>query len=336
MRLFDRRQMLQGGAVAGLGLLSHPVFALAEDSLPTVRIVNPGGTLTLIFSQFFQDGDYFPSVGIKEQILNVTDANKIIAALVSDNGDICGGAGFSGVFPAILNGAKLKLLGGVTMTPADCLYSRKPDIRSVKDLIGRTVGTGAPGALLHELTVALLQKHGVDYKAVNFVNIGSAPDVFKAVVAGTIDAGVANGDYIDQQDKYGVHVLDDGRMWDELPNFVNQAFYSTDDIIAKKRDLLVRTLAAHAKLFRFISSPNSKETFFKIRAKALGVDSTEDAQTQWEFFQAPGRLGVNLMISPDSVEYVQRLNVELGVQKDVLPFDKVADMSLAQEALKLL
>jgi hypothetical protein len=35
-------------------------------------------------------------------------------------------------------------------------------------------------------------------------------------------------------------------------------------------------------------------------------------------------------------DYVQNLNVKLGVQNTVLPFAKVADMSLAQEALKLL
>jgi ABC-type nitrate/sulfonate/bicarbonate transport system substrate-binding protein len=323
-------------AITGLGLLSRSSRAFADDSaLPTVNIVNPSGTLTQIFSQFFQDGDYFSSFGIKGQILNVSDGNKIIAALMSNSVDICGGSGFPGVFPAIASGANLKLLGGFVMIPQTAVYSKRADIKSAKDLVGRTVGTGAPGALLHELAVALLKKKGVDYTKVNFVNVGAGPDVFKATVAGTVDAGLAQIDYIDEQDKYGVHVLDDGRIWEELPNFVNQAFYSTDDIIAKKRDLLVRTLAAHVKLFRYIASPASKETFFKERVKALGIDAPAAAETQWNFFQPPGRLGVNLLISPESVEYVQQLNVELGVQKSVLPFAQVADMSLAQDALKL-
>ena len=33
---------------------------------------------------------------------------------------------------------------------------------------------------------------------------------------------------------------------------------------------------------------------------------------------------------------MQELNLEGGVQKTLLPFDKVADMSLAKEAVKLL
>jgi hypothetical protein len=33
---------------------------------------------------------------------------------------------------------------------------------------------------------------------------------------------------------------------------------------------------------------------------------------------------------------MQKLNVSFGIQKTMLPYDKVADMSLARDALKLL
>ena len=41
-------------------------------------------------------------------------------------------------------------------------------------------------------------------------------------------------------------------------------------------------------------------------------------------------------MSEERVRYMQQLNVDTGVQKTILPFDKVADMSLARDALKLL
>ena len=45
---------------------------------------------------------------------------------------------------------------------------------------------------------------------------------------------------------------------------------------------------------------------------------------------------VNLTLTEERLNYMQGLNVELGVQKKVMPFSQVADMSVAQEALKML
>ena len=42
------------------------------------------------------------------------------------------------------------------------------------------------------------------------------------------------------------------------------------------------------------------------------------------------------MLSPERVRYMQDLNVSLGVQKSVLPFEQVCYMSLARDAVNLL
>lgn len=41
------------------------------------------------------------------------------------------------------------------------------------------------------------------------------------------------------------------------------------------------------------------------------------------------------MLTPERINYLQQLNVALGIQKAVLPLDRVADMSLARDAAKL-
>jgi hypothetical protein len=45
---------------------------------------------------------------------------------------------------------------------------------------------------------------------------------------------------------------------------------------------------------------------------------------------------VNLVLGPERLRYIQELNVSFKEQKSVLPFERVADMSLAAEAVKLL
>src|SRR5262249_8705135 len=151
--------------------------------------------------------------------------SKVIGALLSGSGDVCAGSGFASVFPAIEKGGKLKILAGASLLTDQAVFSAKPDIKSVKDLKGRTIGTGAPGALVHQMMVALLHKKGIKVSDVTFVNVGSNVDVFRAVVAGTVDAGPSAVDVYHEQAKYGVHSLTDGDLWAELPEYTNQAAY---------------------------------------------------------------------------------------------------------------
>lgn len=340
-----RRDILHGGGalgLAGLAVAAGPfgiasTACAADAALKPINLVNPAGTLTYTEQELLKSKGYFTEFGVRATILNVSDGAKILAALISGSGDMCPGSGFSGVFTAVERGAKLKILAGAGLASGLALYSKKPDVKSVKDLVGRIVGVGGPGALLHQITVALLQKEGIDYHKVKFVNIGSSAAVFKAVVAGTVDAGPGASEYYELAEKYGVHALSDGAFWEQLPLYTNQAMYAPDQAIAEKRDALVRTLAAFAKLFRFMSSPQSKDAFVKANLVALGGKADQAAAlAQWEFYEKPGRLATNLVLSDERLNYIQKLNVELGVQKKMLPISEVADMSLARDALKLL
>ena len=50
-------------------------------------------------------------------LLNVSDTNKILAGLIGGDGDICAGAGYTGLFPAIEKGATVKILAGASVAP---------------------------------------------------------------------------------------------------------------------------------------------------------------------------------------------------------------------------
>jgi NitT/TauT family transport system substrate-binding protein len=245
-------------------------------------------------------------------------------------------SGFPQVLPAIERGGKLKIVAGALLVPVQGVYSSKPEIQSIKDLEGKAVGSGSPGSLLYQGMVALLRKHGVDEKKVQFVNIGSSPDVFRAVVRGTVDAGMAEVDVYDQQKQFGVHILKEGRLWDELPNFTWQAAYTTDQVIKDKRDTLVRALASLAKLYRYVSTPESWDSFNRGRTAFAGKEDPVPARTYWNFIQERQPFAVDLVLDEARINWVQELNVSLGLQKRIVPYDQVADMSIARDAIKLL
>lgn len=324
---------LAGAVAAGIGQGAYAQGAAAPQ---TVNIVTTSGSASRVLNELMKRLGYLQQFGISPELITVADGARAMGVLVSGSSDICVGSGFSQVLPAIEHGGKLKVLAGAALLPLAALFSAKPGIKTVKDLEGKTIGAGSVGSLEYQYVLALFKKKGVDINKVTFVNVGGTTDIFRAVAAGTIDAGTGTVDVFEQQAKYGVHALVDGLMWTELPEFTPQATYCSDSAMANKRDALVRTLAAYAKLYRYISSPESKDTFVAAQVAALGTSTPEEALGQWSFIQQYKPFAVDLVLSEEQIRYMQELNIAGGTQKALLPFNQVADMSLARDAVKLL
>ncbi|MGH6860092.1 MAG: phosphate/phosphite/phosphonate ABC transporter substrate-binding protein [Phyllobacterium sp.] len=211
-------------------------------------------------------------------------------------------------------------------------------IETLADLKGKTIGVGPLGAQLHQVTVALLLKNGVSPADVRFANVGSSADVYRAVVAGVVDAGPSQIDNIPDAKNHGVHQIKGGDMWSDLKEYPFQGGYASDETITNKRDLILRTLAAYATLFRFLSGPDSHDAFFAARRAALGKSGEafdSASEFQWNFIQKTQPFALDLVLAQDGVDYVQDLNIRLDIQKQKLPYDKVVDASLARDAIKL-
>ena len=332
----------------GTGCLAAPAFVLPscrQRSSPAgsqssvarqIDEVTTKGVAGLIVHEVARAQGYFEQFQFNPKLLLVSDGGKCIAALLSGAAKICIYSGFNQLTPAIEKGAKIKILAGALNLPSLALYSGNPSVKIVRDLERKSIGVGSVGSVLHMMTVLLLKKKGVNVDSVTFRNVGSNADVFKAVVAKTVDAGLSDVDVFDQQSKYGVHALPDGMLWKEIPEYTNQGTYAPDAAIRQDRDILVRVLAAYAKAYRFISGPESQEVFARARAKATGSDDAQQALTEWRWIQSSQPYAVNLTLSDERINLVQRLNVEFKNQTHVLPIDAVADMSLANDALKLL
>src|SRR5215468_4171799 len=155
-----RREVLSAGAAAALSLLM-PRPLMAADRVK-INLVNTSGNTNLVLAALLKQEGIFEQLGLDTNILHVADGSKLIGSLLSGETDMCALSGFGQVLPAIEKGAKLKVLAGGALSALQAIMTKNPTIKSVKDLEGRTVGTGSLGALLHQLVVALLRKKGVD------------------------------------------------------------------------------------------------------------------------------------------------------------------------------
>ena len=111
----------------------------------------------------------------------------------------------------------------------------------------------------------MLQKYQADTSKIRFVNIGSSADIFRAVAAGTVDAGVAEAALIDNATEHHVHLVEHGNMTIELKEYTYQGAWTAEHKIASARDVLVRVLAAYGRLYRFVQNPDAKEAFLGAR-----------------------------------------------------------------------
>jgi ABC-type nitrate/sulfonate/bicarbonate transport system substrate-binding protein len=325
----DRRVLLGGGL--GVGLAAGA--AVAAPAPARLNIVSGASTVQMTMAELMRRQGYLGQFGLDVKLTHVSDGARLMASLLSGEEDVCIISGLGQIFPAVQRGAKMKIIAGANTVVALAVYSAKPDVRTLKDLEGRTVGSGAPGSLLYDVMVAAMAKQGVDYTKVKFVNIGSNADVFRAVAGGVVDAGPSTTDVYYDQAKYGVHAIAD--LWTAIPDYPYQGAYATDAAIAKKRDAIVRLLAAYARLYRFIMSPQSKKAWVDAYVAAVG-HSQKQAEDLWRFNIESQSYDVNLTIPDKSLEYLQNLNLQTGGQSRAVPLDQVRDMSLAQDALKLI
>jgi ABC-type nitrate/sulfonate/bicarbonate transport system substrate-binding protein len=300
-----------------------------------IHIVDAGGPHELVTVELMRRQGYCERMGVDVRRTFVTNGADAAELLLAGRCDAAMQVGFGPALKAIEGGAPLRVIAGSNLLTVHAVYSKNPQIRRLRDLAQRTVGVGRLGALTHQLIYAALLKQGVDPAQVRFVPIGSSATIFKALQAGEVDAGFGETDVFENQAHYGVHVLEDAVLWRELPQFPNQASFATQAAISGKREALVRLLAAHAMLYRRLHSPDSWADYAAAYAAALPGSDPREGRTQWQFYQRYRPYAEDLLLPQAQLDYLQDLNVTMKLQARILPFDAIADLSLARDAMRL-
>ena len=143
---------------------------------------------------------------------------------------------------------------------------------------------------------------------------------------GTLDAGFGETGIIETAERLKVRPVEGGNLSTDLTEYTFQGAWASDRVVETKRDAMTRTLAAYAKLYRFVHKAEAKDAFMKAYAGALKSGTTEDAESMWTFVQKYKPYAENLVLTPERIRYMQQLNVDTEVQKAVLPFERVADV----------
>ncbi len=339
--MISRRNFLTYTGMAGMGAVAAACAPAATTPAPapaakggvtpaTVRVATIAAVLENANWMVGVDQGYFEEFGITYEVTGLASGNLVTSAVQAGEADFAD-AGAGTVLAAIEKGAGLRMIGTSRPGLNFVIYAQK-EITSLKDLEGKQVGAASPGSFLQLLFLALFEKHGVDADKVEFVNIGASPNVFKAVVAGTVAAGPAAVTFLPTAEREGLNAL--VNTWEELPDYVRVGFYATTGSISNKGDEIARAMAGYVKASRYVITPGSKDQWIKKAMDELGANQ-EQAEFAWNFQSNNPILAQNLEISATQTDYMQSLNIIAGSQTKILPFEEVADVSLQKRALEL-
>ncbi len=330
----DRRLFL-GAALAAL-----PAAAIARVAGPAqaIRVASNQGIENAALQQLLADRGFAREFGLDLAMVESRSIFGPTEALLADQADVCMISGYVGVLPAIEQGRELRLIGAALERPALALYASGAGIERVRDLAGRTIGIGGEKGLLHILTLALLARKNVDASGIRFVNCGSNAQVFQAVNAGTVDAGLSGIAGMSALGK--ARVVRDGLLWNELPDYTYQPAYASVRALRDRPEAVARCLAAYTKLYRFLSSARSHDAYIAARrraALALGIGGADtEGEAIWRFVNRTRPYALRPGLSPARIAYLQQLNIAVGLQARLLPYEAVVDPRPANAARRLL
>lgn len=284
----------------------------------------------LIHSTFMEMGKekgYFAEQGIDIEFSSIQDGVTALKGVVSGEIDSAGATPSASMI-AIGEGASLKLIGTVLPKVTNYLYA-KTDIKTMQDLYGKSVGVGSTGAFLHSLGTGAMRRAGLDPDKVNWVTIGTSNDVWTALVAQKLDAGVSNFDVYIELPKYPyLHVV--ASYAEALPHLLYDAIQVTDKTLAERKDVVVRTMTAMTKGARY--AVEHKDEFAAL-AKRLTARDDVAVNHIHENYVKNHLVETNFGLTSEAIAFTQQFTVDSGQQKEVYPYTRVATEDIAKAVI---
>jgi len=190
------------------------------------------------------EANTFGKYGLEVSLLYVPSAPQVVRVMLAGDSQISltGGAP---VVAADLSGADLVFIGGVANVPAFYLMAA-PEIKSIEDLRGKTVGVTRFGSSTDFTMRYVLQKHGLQpEKDVTLLQIGGMPELAAAFSKRLIVAAPFSSPTNLRAKKAGAHVLID--MAKAGVSFPHTNIASTRSYLRSNRDVAVNFLKAYSE-----------------------------------------------------------------------------------------
>jgi NitT/TauT family transport system substrate-binding protein len=234
---------------------------------------------------------------------------------------------------AMSQGAALKFVGcnwpGATYT----LYGA-PDVKTIADLKGKSVGVSGPGSLPDLFAREVIRASGLSPDQFVYANAGGGADRFRALLTGVVKATATSSEFEPEAAKRGINIL--ARAHDLTPNFARNCIVTSSKLLASRRDGLESFLAANMDGIAYALAHRDETDALTRKTANLAAD---DPSPEFIYDEAVRQknLAPDLAMPVDKLQWIEDMlarNQTIDKSQDVAAFIDDAPRQAALKKLK--
>ncbi len=301
----------------GCFFAAHPAF-----SLETIRVAYPSANTSVYCLMIAQQQGYLREEGLDVQLLSIRGEIAIRTTLAGDV-DFFTNAGSA--LAAAVRAVPVKIVTVFQDKPSWDLIAQ-PEINSISQLRGKTIGIMSPEGSLAIVAREILSRNGIDpAKDVNLVVMGGDSVRFPALQTRSIQATLFNTGMSIQAQKEGFTKL---AAASDYANIIEGGLATANDKLTKNPERIFRFIRAALKgLNYFVSKPEAAITTMM---QALRM---QDRDLAHAIYDLQSKLVLREGYSDDKVlqSMIDEMKKNTKVQRDIKVSD-VFDLSFVKKA----
>jgi NitT/TauT family transport system substrate-binding protein len=166
-----------------------PCRGFAADKLVGIHSAR---TMSQSMPWIAEEAGLFKKYGLDFQLVYISSASMVTAAMLSGSGDVAISGGEAIVRASIQGVKELVFIAAAKNSLTHSILAR-PEIRRPEDLKGKTLGLTRIGSNSHYFVVQALRRYGLEAADVNFIQTGGQVENLTALLTGKVDAATMTG-----------------------------------------------------------------------------------------------------------------------------------------------
>lgn len=226
-------------------------FSFAASTPTKVTIHVPSKSLSLMPYYFGKDKGFFAAEQIEPQLVMMSPP-VAIAALVAGELDFSSTTGAA--TSAIMRGLPIRRLFYVQQDPVHVLLAQ-PEIKSVEELVGKTVGVTALTDAVGMSTNVILRAHGIESGKVTLLAMQITDNAIKSLTSKRIAATLLAPPYVEELETKGYVKLAEARNYAPL-SFIG--LVGSVDTVKRNPQKAYGMIAALNRTMNYIFNPANR------------------------------------------------------------------------------
>lgn len=323
------RAMAAGAGAAALGGLAGPAFA-AKDK--RIKLAFCSQLLCVVPYEATRAAGFFAAQGLDVELVYTRGGSAALQALNGGAVDYAATA-FDAALNAFAKGADIVRFASTGRLPLFALATspaKTAEIRSLKDLRGKTVGVSALGNADHALVLFLLAEAGVPGNEVRFATLGT--NLYHALRLGQVDVGMVQEPALSLLEEQGARVIFNGMDIKDAKRYLGGAYEFMGVAVRRKdieqrREEMQRLAAALRHGLQYVQQAKAEDLVNVLPKELIAGGDRKALARTLERYRA-SLYPTDVKIDVAAHERVQNSQLKAGIQKSPVDLKQLLDTSI--------